>query len=172
MLLQYATFALLQHWMYCSTFFYCHNFTVFILFLILNTTTELLMCGKALPRINMITFIPSPTVFLSALINLAYTYFGLTFTLIGQESTEECPGTKIIPYYSKTKKGQFSIRNVISQRRHIIKTLAPSLVGTVFCFMFILNSFSKFMYFSVKTLLLRGYFLSFCPEILPTVILS
>lgn len=82
--------------------FYGHKFTVLVLILILNTTAELLMCGKALPRINMIAFILSPTVFLSALINLTYPYFGLTFTLIGQESTEECPGTKIIPYYSKT----------------------------------------------------------------------
>lgn len=62
------------------------------LILILSTTAELLMCGKALPRINMIAFIPSPIVFLSALINLSYTYFGLTFSLNGLESTEEYLG--------------------------------------------------------------------------------
>lgn len=85
--------------------FYCHKFTVFILILILSTTAELLICGKALPRINMITSMPSPTIFLSALINLTYTYFGLTFSLIGQESTEEFLGARIMPYYSKEKKG-------------------------------------------------------------------
>lgn len=77
---------------------------------------------------------PSPAVFLSALINLTYTYFGLTFSLIGQESTEEYLGARIMPYYSKEKeKGQSSIRSVISWRKHIIKTLAL-LQEHSFCF--------------------------------------
>lgn len=78
-------------------FFYCQKFTVLTLILIQSTTAELLMCGKALPRINMIAFVPSPTIFLSALINLSYTYFGLTFSLIGQESTEEYLCARIVP---------------------------------------------------------------------------
>lgn len=115
---------LLCHWMY-RFIFYCHKFTVLILILIPSTTAELLMCGKALPRINMIAFMPSTTIFLSALINLTYTYFGLTFSLIGQESTKEYLGARIVPYYNKEKKrGQSSVRSVISWRRHIIKTLA------------------------------------------------
>lgn len=74
------------------------------LVLILSTTVELLMCGKALPRINMIAFIPSPTIFLSALINLSYTYFGLTFSVIGQKSTEEYLDARIMPYHGKEGK--------------------------------------------------------------------
>lgn len=103
MAVRYIYTFLLRHWMQCFIF-YCHKLTVFILILILSTTAELLICGKALPRINMITSMPSPTIFLSALINLTYTYFGRTFSLIGQESTEEFLGARIMPYYSKEKK--------------------------------------------------------------------
>lgn len=171
MLLQYATLILSFSAIGCSVlFFYCHKFTVFILILILSTTAELLICGKALPRINMITSMPSPTIFLSALINLTYTYFGLTFSLIGQESTEEFLGARIMPYYSKEKKGAISIRSVISWKRHIIKTW-PSCRNTASAFVSILNSFLKCMYFCIKTLM-KGYFFSFCSEIWPTLILG
>lgn len=46
----------------------------------------------------------SPTIFLSALINLMYTYFGLTFSLTGQKSTEEYLGARLMPYYRNRKK--------------------------------------------------------------------
>lgn len=95
----------LCHWMYCSLFLLLEVHGSYLI-IILSTTAELLMCGKALPRINMIAFLPSSTILLSALINLSYTYFGLTFSLIGQESTEEYTGTRIMPYYGKGgKKG-------------------------------------------------------------------
>jgi len=53
----------------------------------------------------MIAFVPSATNFLSALINFTCTYFGLTFSLIGQESAEEYLGARKIHYYSKEKNG-------------------------------------------------------------------
>lgn len=99
---------------------------------------------------------PFHTIFLSALINLTYTYFGLTFSLIGQESTEEYLGARIMPYYSKEKKEG----NLYKKCHFLEETYNQDLAllqEHSFCFVSILNSFLKCMYFCIKTLM-KGYF--------------